>query len=191
MNDVESELIENSKTIIIGDVNLDRNADNKESKEYVTLLKCYDYDITNCMKTRNESNRIIDHLSINFIYKTNVRNFTIHNRISDHNAVITELSDIKNLKMSTVIEKEQTNCIKFKECFETLSFQSSILNMRDPNGIAEELTRITKQAIKKSTKKIRLRCNKDVKICKWYSAKILKAIKHKDHLSRMCRKRPT
>jgi len=49
------------KTIIIGHVNLEANADSKKSREYITLLKNYDFEITNRIRTRNESNRIIDH----------------------------------------------------------------------------------------------------------------------------------
>jgi len=96
--------------------------------------------------------------------------------------ILIEFSNIKNTKIVQVIQKEQTNWIKFKENFETLSFNSIIATMTNPNKIAEELSRITDEAIKTSTKNIRLRCNKDVRICKWF---IVKAIKHQ-----MCRLKP-
>jgi GTP1/Obg family GTP-binding protein len=63
--DVEKELSEgNAHTMIIGDVNLDANSDNKSSSEYINLLKSYDMKVTNKNMTRNASGRIIDHMTI-------------------------------------------------------------------------------------------------------------------------------
>lgn len=91
LKDLEDELLENNKhTIIIGDVNLDSRSDNSE--RYVELMRSYDMSITNTKVTRNMSGRIIDHCCINFIDKTEVKNYTTNTRLSDHNIVATELS---------------------------------------------------------------------------------------------------
>jgi exonuclease III len=99
LKDVEEELLENVKnTIMIGDVNLDANADNKDSERYINLLKSYDMSVTNTIKTRNESGRIIDHCCINFVDMTTIKNYTINTRLSDHNVVLTELDLLDAIK---------------------------------------------------------------------------------------------
>lgn len=105
LTDIEEELQENIKIIIIGDVNLDANADNKDSKKYLSIMKSYDCEVTNNIKTRNESNRIIDHLAINFTGRNKIVNNTIHNRLSDHNAIITDIRCIKYEKNTKIVER--------------------------------------------------------------------------------------
>ena len=78
MKDLEEEINSYSgKTIILGDVNLDSNSDNHESRRYMKLLESYDYEITNSYKTRNISERIIDHVGMNFNRESCIDNFLI------------------------------------------------------------------------------------------------------------------
>lgn len=190
LKDLEDELLEKSKNmIIIGDINLDANADNKDSEKYVTLLRSYDMQITNNIMTRNESQRIIDHCCINFADKTEVKNYTINTRLSDHNIVITELSDIKREKEEKIIEMEITNWKKFKEMFVLLQSKSSIMNEIDPNKIALQLTEMVKESKNRSTRKLKFKFKKDSKVCNWFNVRIMNAIKQKDRLLRKCKKR--
>jgi hypothetical protein len=59
----------------------------------------------------------------------------------------------------------------------------------EPNEIANQLTDMTKESIKNAIRKIKFKFNKDTTICKWFNTRIMNAIKHKDVLSRKCRKR--
>ena len=133
LTDIECELQESMKTIIIGDINLDANADNKDSKRYMSILKSYSYEVTNTIQTRNESNRIIDHLAVNFTERNNIANYTIHNRLSDHNAIITDICNLSYKRKAKIVEKVTNNWIKFRETFITLSMDSNVLEMSKPN----------------------------------------------------------
>lgn len=154
LNDLEQELLENHKnTVVIGDVNLDSNADNKESERYVTLMKSFDVEITNTIKTRNESGRIIDHCAINFQHMTIVKNYTVSTRLSDHNIIMSELANIKKEKVEKIIEMEVINWKKLCAHFGMLQSRSEIMNEVEPNEIAKQLTEMTKESIKIATKK--------------------------------------
>jgi len=190
LKDLEDELLENSKhTIIAGDINLDANSDNKDSEKYVTLLRSYDMSITNNIKTRNMSGRVIDHCCINFVDKTKVKNYTINTRLSDHNILMTELSCIKRDKEVKIIKIESTNWKKFNDTFVMLQSRSSIMDKTDPNEIAHQLTQTTKEAIKRATNHFNFKFSKDSKVCNWFNVRIMNAIKNKDRLIRLCKKK--
>lgn len=190
LKDVENELLENDKqTIIIGDVNLDYRADNKDSARYASLMKCYDMTCTNTFKTRNDSGRIIDHCCINFKEKVTTKNYTITTRLSDHNIVITELSGIKREKVEKLIELEITNWTQLSENFNNYLSCSEIMSEMDPNVIAKQLNQMVESAIRYATRKIRFKCNKDTKICKWFNLRVMSAIRHKDNIARKCKKK--
>lgn len=190
LKDVENEMLQYGKnTIIIGDVNFDANSDNKESERFVQLLRSYDMNIVNKITTRNVSGRIIDHCCINFSDETEVKSYTINTKLSDHNIVITELSCIKKEKEEELIMLERTNWKKLKETFEKLKAKSSILHKLNPNEIANELISMTTESIKLATRTIKFKFNKGSKICKWFNLRIMNAIKRKDSLLRICKKK--
>lgn len=190
LKDLEDELSgSNKQTIMIGDVNLDARSDNKESERYVEILKSYDMNITNTNATRNESGRIIDHCCVNFMDKFEVKNYTINTKLSDHNIVMTELSCIKKEKEEKIIELEYINWKKLKEIFIKLQSKSQIMHEVDPNRIADQLITLTKEAIRHATRKTRFKFKKNSKICRWFNTRILNAIKHKDRMSRICKRK--
>jgi len=188
IDDVEKELnAYNGNIIIIGDVNLDSNCDNSISSQYQNLLSSYDLKVTNNVRTRNISGRVIDHFAINFTDKTSISNHTINNSLSDHNIVISQLKGIKSVVNKFVIKIERNDYTKLRENFNELASQSTILRETNPDIIADELTKITQTAVKKSTKIINYK-TKSKNLCEWLSLKILKAIRYKDLAKKKWRK---
>jgi len=189
LSDVEKELLErNAHTMIIGDVNLDANGDNKNSSDYLNLLKSYDMRITNSAMTRNASGRIIEHMTINYDEFELVSNFTIKNNLSDHNAVISQILNLQTARSIKIIEKKVTNWDDCRKIFDKLSLEADIINDMDPETIASKLTDITQKAINKSSSILRFRIANEDKICAWYNLKILKSMKIKDRLAKRHRR---
>lgn len=74
--DLEKELEATTDNIIVcGDVNIDANGANKDSRDYKNLIQTYDVHVVNDTQTRDESGKVIDHVATNIKYK---RSITIH-----------------------------------------------------------------------------------------------------------------
>ena len=100
MDDLEKEISSKiTRTIIAGDINIDKNGSTKDVKEYKNLLSSYNFEIINNNPTRNASMKIIDHMACNFKNDVSIDNYTIHNSLSDHNLIITAIN-------GTLLKKE-------------------------------------------------------------------------------------
>jgi hypothetical protein len=186
IDDLEQEIQVECKTIILGDVNFDANSDNAESRRYMSLIKSYDFEIVNNFKTRKASNRIIDHLGMNFKNELSIITHTVENSISDHNFIMTQLMNLKPVKQKRMIEIKSTDYSRLKQIFIAQINVLDIMQEKDPNNIAEKIVETTRKAVENSTciRKITL---KDSPLCHWYNQKIAQAIKYKDNVARKYR----
>jgi hypothetical protein len=73
------------KEQLAGDINIDVQDNCKTTNEYINTLSSYNIKVLNNVKTRNISSKVIDHFAANFHEDLSTLNFTIHNRLSDHN----------------------------------------------------------------------------------------------------------
>lgn len=187
IDELEIELAsDDSTTFIIGDINLDANADNMDSLKYINLLRSYNYDISNTYKSRNASGRIIDHVCTNSLSKTSIRNYTIGNNISDHNMIITELNNMESRVTKQKLQFQKTNFPKLRDEFRNSVQKSNILNIECPNEITNVLLSMTKNSISCSStcKTITI---KQLPLCTWFNQNIAEAIYKKDKLAKKCR----
>lgn len=186
------ELLENKlrmephETIILGDINLDANMDNSDSKNFVRLLNSYDFSIMNTFKTRNASGRVIDHVISNFHNEYSMINSTVTNSISDHNLIVTQILNLATIRKKRKIQINKTDYKKLRQNFISLCNNTCLINEADPNLLAKNLVDITNKSISKSTysKIITL---KDLPLCAWYNNRIVEAIHEKDKISKKYR----
>lgn len=189
MDDLEDELRRtDTKMIIIGDVNINAKPDSSDSADYINLLTSYDMIIKNVHQTRNASGRIIDHLASNFDTNMKIRNFTITNSISDHNAILTQLTNWKSSNSVRLVKFERTNFNALRQHFKSFTNTSSILNNNDPDEISNALINAIDNSLKKSTKTVKYKIKSDLSICHWYNEHIIRAIKLKDTAARKWRR---
>lgn len=179
--DLEDELCSTSdKVILIGDVNLNAFTDTPDSSKYVSLLTSYDLSILNRHATRNDSGRVIDHLATNLEHEHVLRNFTITNRVSDHNIVISQFPTLKSVPISRTITLSRTNYDKMRQLFESSVQSAHILQSGDPEEITTTLTDCIKNALRDSTTSIKIKVKNCHKLRPWFNAKVLLAIHKKE-----------
>lgn len=187
MEDLEADIsTDECDTIIIGDVNLDGNADNLDSQRYVQMLHSYAYEISNTITTRSKSGRIIDHVCSNFLSTSIVKNYTIENHISDHNMIVTKLENFKHIASRRKITSSSTDFSKLRNDFQLAAQTSNILNAYNPNEIANVLVDITKTSISSATSSKKLSI-KQSPLCAWYNSRIAEAIQKKDKIAQKTR----
>ncbi|XP_070490697.1 uncharacterized protein [Chironomus tepperi] len=111
MKDINEEMEKSQNhMIIVGDINLNKNDDSEKLNKYKLLLTCYNFHIMNNAVTRNVSGTIIDHLILNFKNKCNVRNYTVNvPQHSDHNMVISFISNVKSNSCNKITIKDNNN----------------------------------------------------------------------------------
>ena len=63
----------------------------------------------NTIETRNASHKVIDHFVCNFMNDCKIDNYTIHTYLSDHNTILSCISDTVVAKKSHVVILERKN----------------------------------------------------------------------------------
>lgn len=78
MTDLEDEMSSfHGDHMVLGDLNIDWLGDCMETRKFRDLLASYGYTVTNNIRTRPVSGKIIDHVVCNFIEHIPISNFTI------------------------------------------------------------------------------------------------------------------
>ena len=186
--DLEEEIRhKNGRVIIVGDMNIDKNGNAKDAKEYKNLLDSYNMEIVNGCSTRNASNKIIDHFTCNFKNDLSIDNYTIQNSLSDHNMIITSINDTHIRNQFVLKEYKSTDYEKIKTDLSSKLNKSNIFNETEPDKIANELTDMLKEVIRKNTKIVKLRIRQENAVCPWYNSKVLTILKRKRAIARKLR----
>lgn len=138
LNSLEG-LIKNQSAycILIGDVNIDILKNNNNSLKYMSLLNSYNFNVVNTevthpSKTDLSSGSLIDHLVVNFVYKTSINTFQL--KISDHYAMFCQFNlQLKINETNKMLLQKKTNYAEFKKNVENiiLSNSSQISNFQD------------------------------------------------------------
>lgn len=90
---------------VIGDVNIPINLlANRISTEYLDLLKCYNYSVTNTYPTRPTSGNLLDHVTCSESIASNVTNATVFTDISDHIIVLSTFEFSKEIQKRTLVK---------------------------------------------------------------------------------------
>lgn len=185
MSDIELEIsTKTNRTIIIGDINIDSNGDNKESRNYINLLKSYNMVVSNTVQTRNMSNKTIDHFITNFSNECTIENHTIHNNLSDHNFVLSTVNDTKSKRQKVVKEFIHKDYNAMMKDWNNDPVKEEILAMNDPDDITNSLISLTNKIIKAHTSVTRIKLSNKYKDCPWYNLKVIKALRKKRSLAK-------
>jgi hypothetical protein len=185
LDDLEDEIKQKEgRIVIVGDVNIDKNGNTKDARDYKNLLDSYSLEIVNDCPTRNASSKIIDHMACNFHKDFTIDNYTIHNSLSDHNMIITSFNDTINRHTLVLREMKRTDYENAKRDLEAALIKSNMFNETDPNKIALELTEILAKVIQKNTKKVRVKIRQENAECPWYNYKVLQILSRKRAISR-------
>ncbi|XP_055616637.1 uncharacterized protein LOC129762427 [Toxorhynchites rutilus septentrionalis] len=103
--------------VIVGDINIPTNQiESCITSEYVNLLKCYNFSVTNTYPTRPASNNVLDHVVCSETMLNNIVNETIFNDCSDHNFVLSTFNVHKDVTCRT-LSKTITNYRRLIEAF--------------------------------------------------------------------------
>lgn len=158
MKDIEMEmqLCRNKRIIFVGDFNLDITNISLDDfgRKFLFLLSCYNFKIVNNAITRNEKGTIIDHLIINFKDDCYIRNYTIKNDISDHNIVLSIISEV-SFSNFDMIGKNYINYDKMQESFENCVMKAMLGEQNDPVIIIEMILNIVVSSIYASSEKVK------------------------------------
>ena len=189
MKDLDNEIRNTDDNVMIcGDINIDIKEENSLRQEYLNILKAYNIEIMNSIKTRNASGKIIDHFACNFFNKTPISNFTVHNELSDHNAIITCIDDVKSRRTQEFKCIKRTDYDKAKDVLINLISMSNLLKSEDPDIIANTLIEIMQKTITESTKSVRVKVKEKNIKCPWFNWTVLNALKKKSKIARRLRR---
>jgi hypothetical protein len=192
LNDVEAEISDNCERImLIGDINIDITENCRYAQDYKNLINGYDMQLINNNVTRDISEKIIDHVVVNFnnSCQITVHTISLDKNFSDHNMIITSIEDMNEVK-----ERSQTRSFDFLD-YEKLTEYihesqelKDIYKIKDVNEIARCLTEITSNAIKSSTKRINIKNKKESKMIPWLNRRIKKVQKEKRKIYKKLKK---
>lgn len=181
LDDVESKISSNnSMTFLCGDININGLPSDCDSSKYVSLLSSYGYAVTNNIRTRDASGRIIDHAAANFHQQFDICNDTIvfDKKFSDHNIVITSVPFIRIQKLS---QSRTISTVDYELLGKYFFLQPSDLEKGDDsNLIADKIIGATKRAIEHSTSIKTYNVKRAEKLCDWACSDVLDAMKEKD-----------
>lgn len=109
----------NQSHVIVGDINIPTNRiESSVTNEYVNLLKCYNFAVTNTYPTRPVSNNTLDHVVCSESLLNNTMNETIFTDCSDHNFVLSTLN-LRKAVTRRVLSKTIINYSKLNKAFRT------------------------------------------------------------------------
>lgn len=173
--------------LILGDFNIDVSKEQGVSVTYLDLLSSYGYSVTNNNVTRPASNSVIDHIVTNY---DQVVNYTIGNRISDHNGILTTFSLKPQLKPSN--EPPVKKRVNLEQLVNRLRSDLSDLNVFNDLNTESSLKHLV-NTIDTAVDN----CSYQVKTVKykngtkaWVNATIVRLSAKKKELLKKCKKRP-
>lgn len=176
--------------IIVGDINIDPNANLNESMRYKNLLTHFAIAVTNNLPTRPSSGRVIDHFACNFSDSYSIINHTVNQDTyaSDHSMIISQVN-IKSPKRS--VKTVSKNILDFSKL--SLSFRAKaggIINETDPNEIATKIIKATNDAISENTTTISVKLKNHQKAPPWLTGELLICMRNKDKWHEKLQKHP-
>ena len=122
------------------------------------------------------------------VHSNDSSNYTIHNSLSDHNAVITCIIEVKSHRVYELRCLKRTNFDKAKEQLTNSIDNENILNIDDPDIIADRLIALTQEALTQNTISIQVKVKAKNINCPWFNWKVMNAIKRKESLSRRAKR---
>lgn len=175
-----------SSCVILGDVNIPVNRkSSKPVSDYIDLLTCYNFAVTNTHVTRPASCNVLDHVVCSEDLQASVVNETIETDLSDHNFVLSTF----NLQKSTrrkVLEKTIVSYGKLNEAFRVA------MSTLPPGNAEEQLNYVINsyQTLKSKFTKV---VSVEAKIkgyCPWMSLDLWKLLRMKDNALSNHRRNP-
>lgn len=192
LRDVEDELSSGSDRImLVGDVNIDLNENCRHACEYKNLLRGFNMELINNNITRDISKKIIDHVTVNFneACHISIHTISLDKNFSDHNMIITSIEDMEvNNKKTELRSYDILDYEKLSERIQTSQMLKDIHNISDANTIAQSLTETISDAIKYSTKTLKIKVKNDKKMIPWLNKRIRRIQKAKDRIKRKLKK---
>lgn len=172
--------------VIVGDMNIPVNLVNRGVvSEYLDLLRCYNFLVTNSYSTRPASNNILDHVVCSENVQGNVTNETIFTDISDHCFVLSSFQFKRSVKMMT-LEKNIVNHTKLND-----AFHAAMQNM--PQGNANDKLLYVLNTYQSLKEKFSSTVTVQAKIkgcCPWMTFELWKLISMKDKILKNSKRRP-
>ena len=169
------DLTKDTCTILSGDINININIKNKDTKQYLELLENYGFSVSNDKITRSASNAILDHFITNN-FGSNIKIATFENilPLTDHNPIILNVETGLSYNFVKEFEKKYTNIELFLTKLEEKLDQN---NNYDINNYAIYLQNTIIETFESSTitKLVRIRnCDSH---CPYFNYKIARIIK--------------
>lgn len=175
--------------MIVGDINIDWLSTTYENVQYKCLLLSYEMEVTNTIRTRPISGKIIDHAATNFHLKTGIKNLTI-----DQDSWFTDHSAILSLIKITREKEKQSTVVRSKVHFDKLCDHfkiTNISNIDDVDIVANEIDKAVKGVVNDCTTITKYKVKQPSKIGDHVNAELLDLIKIKDKLRKKLNKRST
>lgn len=140
--------------IIVGDINIDLLTLNSSiyCNQYLNLIESFGYTVSNSFKTRPISNTLIDHVVVNFCQTIPLKNITIENSLSDHNAIASHLSICSD--KHTYVKKKKVNYTDLFNLLESTLTDYDFSLVDDVNTSCGFLVESIQSAIQRSTNEI-------------------------------------
>lgn len=176
----------NQSHVIVGDINVPTNRiESNVTNEYINLLKCYNFAVTNTYPTRPVSNNILDHVVCSDALLNFTVNETIFTDCSDHNFVLSTFN-LQKTVMRRTLSKTITNYTKLNEAFKTATECM-------PQGTAVERLVYVLDLYERLKTKYSRTVQVGARIkghCPWMTFDLWKWLRMKDNVLRRQRKRP-
>lgn len=178
-----------STMLLVGDMNIAINSQNRETQKYSDLLSSYNMMVTNSNVTRPSSNNILDHVVCNTELMNRVTNFTIDCAFSDHSFILTDLN-IRIGRSKRRLTKTRTNFQAVDADFRSFleNFDFSLLA---PSERLASITGKYRDTVQRysTTYSVDVMLKKDV--CPWMNLDIWKLSKMRDNLLKRKKRFPT
>lgn len=175
-----------SSCVIVGDVNIPVNqTESRVVREYLDLLNCYNFAVTNTIPTRPASANILDHVVCSENTMGCVVNETMPWEISDHCAILSTFRLDHPIQLIQ-LQKTIVNHTRLNEAF-LMAMQNPVGDSaREKMNYAVESYRTYKQRFSKV-----ISINARVKgQCPWMSFDLWKLMRIKNNVLRRSRRRP-
>lgn len=176
----------NASCVIVGDINIPVNqTSNKLSEDYLNLLACYNFSITNSYATRPASNNVLDHVVCSESLFSSVVNETTSTELSDHSMILSTFN-LQKTVTKILLEKTITNYVKLNE-----AYHIALRNL--PEGSPEEklIYAIDKYQLLKAQYSKTVSVVANIKgYCPWMTLDLWKLSKMKDNVLSNSKKRP-
>lgn len=189
LNDLERVLADNNENkLLVGDINIDWTGNASDSAKYKSLLFSYEMEVTNDIRTRPISGRIIDHVASNFHNKISFSNYTVDQDkwFTDHCGIFTLIQTSLVKSKRGCVTRSKINYEKLDEKFEW----PHNVDMNDLENFANNLVKSTRGAIDACTTTISIKVKHPEKIGEHVNAELLSLINEKDKLRVKLDKKP-